>query len=183
MLLVNQFSSQQRVIVCRKEDSDPTETLGYYGVVVRILAEAKIRYPEQPDMWDYRVFVPFLNRKVTVPGRILVATGILGDSMDDLDWKICFDTIPTDNNHEISGSYRIPNSGTTYFSFQKTESAVATYRLVMQMATSSPEFKLFFSVPCRTKLTADYVRASIRRILGLPPDELPECNATEGSGW
>ena len=179
MHLENHFSPQQRVIVCREEGRDASETLGYYGTVVRILAEAKLGYPDHPNKWDYRVFVPYLNRQITVPGHMLVATGILGDAIDELDWKICFDTIPKDDTYKISGSYRIPNSGTTYFSFEKTESAVATYRLLMKVATSSPEFKLFFSVPRKTNLTADYVRASIREILGFPSEEMPECSVSE----
>lgn len=177
--LENPFSPQQRVIVCREEYGEPSESVGYYGTVVRILADAKLRYPDQPSLWDYRVFVPFLDQQLTVPGRQLVSTGILGESIEDLDWKICFDTIPTDDNSEITGSYRIPNSGTTYFKFRKTDCDTETYRLAIQIAISPPESKLFFNVPLNTQLTANYVRATIRRILGLSDNQTSKCNVTK----
>ena len=138
------FVPQQCVIVCRKGISETSETVGYYGTVLRILAEAKLRYPDEPRKWKYRVFVPILDRQITVPGRLLVSTGTLGESTEDLDWKICFDTIPSSDHSEVTGSYRIPNSGTTYFKFEKTECAAETYRLLMQIATSPPESRLLF---------------------------------------
>lgn len=166
MSLEKQFLPQQRVIVCQEESNDPTDTAGYYGTVIQILAEAKLQFPSQPLLWQYRVFIPFLDRVVTVPGRLLVSTGILGDTSENLDWQICFDTIPADDNLEIHGSYRIPGSGTTYFKFRKMETKVATYRLALQIATALPESRLIFDVPRTTQLTPQYVRAAIRRILG-----------------
>ena len=171
MSLEKQFSPQQRVVVCHEENNDPTNTIGYYGTVIQILAEAKLQFPSQPLLWQYRVFIPFLDRVITVPGRLLVSTGILGHTIENLDWQICFDTTPAVDNSEIHGSYRIPGSGTTYFKFRKTEAKVATYQLAVQITTALPDARLIFDVPRTTQLTPTYVRAAIRRILGFPDDE------------
>jgi len=131
------------------------------------LAESKIQYPDQPNMWHYRVSVPYMKQRINVPARMLVEIGMLVEpASKDPDWNICFDSSPAEDNQEIMGSYRLPNSGTTYFQFQKTDSHVATYRLMMQMEPTKPESRLVYSVPRHARLTSGYVRDAIRKLLG-----------------
>lgn len=85
MCLEQQLLPQQRVIICCGEENDLGETVGHYGIVVQVLAEAKLRFPSQHQLWSYRVFIPLLDRQIVVPARQLVSTGILDDLKEDLD--------------------------------------------------------------------------------------------------
>lgn len=164
---VNRFDPGQHVIICQ-EDPESGETIGYYGTVIQVLAESKIRLPESPHLWQYRVSVPYMQRAITVPARMLVATGMRdGRAHAQPDWKICFDRIPENDNETISGSYRLPNTGTTYFLFQKSDSDVLLYKLSMQIGETRPEWKLIYEVPRPAKLDSVYVRDSIRKLIGI----------------
>jgi hypothetical protein len=165
------FEPGQHVIVCL-DDPESGGTLGYYGTIVRILGKSKTQFPDQPYLWHYRVSVPYLNRRISVPGQMLLATGILEPfEGDDLDGKIIFDIGPhRDNedrdNDEISGSYRLPSSGVTYFLFRKSLGPVATYQLQMQIPPDRPESILTYHVPQNANLNTDYVLRAIRDLLG-----------------
>lgn len=160
------FDPGQYVIVC-EQDPESGRTLGYYGTIVRVLANSKIRNPESPNLWRYRVSVPYMQRELVAAGISLVSTGMFEDSVDvEPDWKIIFDRTPKIDNQTISGSYRLPCTGPTYFLFQKSDSDIVTYRLTMEMGEVRPESKLLYHVPQNAKLDSVYVRDSIRRLVG-----------------
>lgn len=166
MCCPNQFEPEQRVIACQ-EDAESGGTIGFYGTVVRCLAESRIRYPDEADKWVYRVSVPYFRRTVNVPGNMLVAIDMLDENKSEkLDWLICFDSIPADDNQSISGSFKLPNSGATFFKFKKSAAEVASYKLKMQMDREKPEFVLIYDVPRQAKLDANYVRDAIRTLIG-----------------
>jgi hypothetical protein len=160
------FEPRQHVIICL-DDPESGGTLGYYGTIVRVLGRSKTEYPDQPDLWHYRVSIPAQNRKVNVPSCMLLATGILDPcEFADLDGKIAFDERPHSDNHELSGSYRLPARGVTYFTFRKSAAPVATYQLAMQMDSDPPESILVYHVPQKAKLNREYVRQAIFDLLG-----------------
>jgi hypothetical protein len=164
------FELGQQVIVCL-DNPESGGTLGYYGTIVRVLGRSKIQYPDQAQFWHYRVSIPQQNRRINIPARMLLATGIL-DSCEfaDLEGKIAFDERPYSDNHELSGSYRLPARGVTYFTFLKVAVPVATYKLALQMDANPPESILLYDVPQKAKLDRDYVRHAILDLLGFAGD-------------
>lgn len=169
------FEPGQHVIVCL-ENPESGGTLGHYGTIVRILGRSKTQYPDQPEAWYYRVSVPYLNRNINVPHGLLLATGVLDPFIyEELAGKIAFDVRPHSDNQELSGSYRLPARGVTYFTFRKSPIPVATYTLEMQLKTKAPESILVYQVPQNVKLNREYVALAIRNLLGFahPAEDKP----------
>ena len=167
MNLDSPFESGQHVLICL-DDPESGGTLGYYGTIVRVLGKSKAQFPDQPHLWEYRVSVFGRKEKINVSGQMLLATGIV-DSAEfeqNLEGKITFDARPGSDNVELSGSYRLPSRGATYFVFRKTDTPVATYKLEMQLDTNRPESILLYDVPRNVTLNADYVLTAIRALLG-----------------
>ena len=177
------FKPGQSVIVCL-DDPESGATLGYYGTIIRIFGKSKTQFPNQPQHWYYRVEVPYLNKKIDVPARMLLSTENLGRSefKDERDQKICFDKRPDQDNDEISGSYRLSSGSITYFMFRKSDMPVATYKLDMQIHANHPETLLLYHVPKNATLNSEYVRLAIRELLGIRSSSDDEESASSGPG-
>ena len=161
----------QRCVVF-KDDPVSGATLGYHGTIVRLLTRSIRRYPDVPDLWYYRVFVPALNRKVDVAAQNLFVTGEIDQSAtderppEDNVCEIRFDYPPREDNSEIHGVFRLPGRGWELFSFQKREQSEPTFELHMQVeGVESGRCEILYSVPATERLDRAYVLKSLAKIL------------------
>ena len=68
------YQPRQRVIVF-KDEPIPGATLAYYGVIIRLLTQSVRRNQVSPDLWQYRVYVPYFHKCLDVNARDMYSTG------------------------------------------------------------------------------------------------------------
>lgn len=169
------FLPGQRVLVLG-DDPQSGATLGHYGTIIRILGRLKSGFPDDPEFWSYRVWVPILNRRLNVHAGQLLALGSQDreDLIKELQGKIIFDAPLSQDNREISGCYQLPAHGIPYYRFQKRDIPVAIYQLEMQNHLHQPESTLTYDVPEHVNLDAEYVIRAVREVLGIAKPADPE---------
>jgi hypothetical protein len=168
------YERQQRGIYF-KDDPTSGATLGYHCTVVRVHSTSVRRFPDHPNRWIYRVFVPFFDSHMDISARELYVTGDI-DTQElppELQTRkpaceVRFDSELGEDNDRIDGAFRLPGREWERFSFRKCEQQISDYQLRVPVEGAGlGGGKLRYNVPMGERLDRHFVLVALSEIVGV----------------
>lgn len=165
------YQPHQRAIIFR-DDLASGATLGYHCTIIRVRTRSVRRYPNRPDRWVYRVFVPYFNTHMDVVSYDLFVTGVIDTANLPPEpppkrpaYELRFDSQMAEDNHEIQGAYRSPGREWVRFSFCKCDQPVSDYQLSLQVdGFQIGAGRLGYNVPMTERLDRRFVLRALAEI-------------------
>jgi hypothetical protein len=164
----------ERVVVIA-EDQGSGATIGYYGTVVRVHTSSMRHYPSNPALWKYSVHVENLQDCIDVAATSLFATGEVSDAGLPCEndrskpvIEIRFHHSLIEDNTEVHGAYRLPQSEWRLFRFRKSEVSRPSYQLSVPIPDElSRVGELEFQIPLWLCLDKSYVFQALSEVHGI----------------
>ena len=156
------------------EDLASGATIGYHCTVVECLHASSQLNPTRPDLWLYRVFVPYLKKYVVVPSRDLFGLADIDpDFFERVSGEYCrayeirFDGPLESDNTVVRGAFRLQGRQWEPFHFRKRDLPYSSYELARPVRHgNTEEGALSYGVPQTEVLDRSYVLTALTEIMG-----------------
>ncbi len=151
-------------------------TIGYHGTIVARSNSSVRLHPERPDLWEYRVYIPYFGHECQVPARDLLPTGdhdcqddppAPESPVDDIN-MLCFYCVVALENDKIWGAYRKPGKHWCQFTFERFSITSPSYKLHAPVTKDGiSAASLLYNVPWEETLDKEYVLHALEEITGV----------------